>query len=1183
MLSPMQHSKLAPPARRGTLEEVLPSFQPPPPGEALPGKTTIKIRGVRVAVPILYYTTLQNRPLIYPLSRDLLGTVWCSTIETAIDITPLVGETSMSFLSRRMDLPLEVVHQLVLELDRSCGAEATRHQVTKWQQDLLSPHSSLHFDAPCNRCGQIVKIRMIQLFALTDIAAGITCGQFGQLCLPTGAPAAVVHPLNTRSADSYFTALPTHEITQTMGRQSSLHDPRSTIRPGQLLYDRSREGDTEGRSMHMSTPEQGRWDTTEHHQYVRGHVARTLSRPPPSSQECLALRDIQEGRQWEDYLNKIGRALQHASVKHFYGQGDPRQFKAWQEALTLFFWHYCIRNVALQASLAVVTFAEEANSWWIAHIRRHPERMLSWEQLIELIQVELVPEADEAAAMMQWDKLAFRGDLDEYFHEVRSLSQFSHMPPKLAQLRACRPFGEALVTRVRAAIAMTGVDAMSQPRWEEVVRAYVAEQQALPTFHSWATNDLEPVHRKLHARVTEVTSNPSQMKPFAKHPSSSATNTPQHNVPIKPRYGRGPRPCFVCGSEVHQWYLCDRKKRGLYAVCGSQEHLTRACAHRYLPATPIGPEHRGDTPTVRTVTLATDTEECRDTKPTASLLPNDAVPGSLGGDCPDREEKAEIPPSHVHLRLTQLVKDHLASTNEGMSRHEYPAWFHDVLARDVSTMNVKRGQPPLEDPACHGHLRYAVKLDSKWTTALLDGGASHSLLNESWVEQMGLHPTPLKRPLSLLNFCDKVSGCIQSVYRARQVELADINVPWTFYVAPNCPDEVVIGLDFIRAHGLCYHPRNDVLFAVTHEEMAEPLSPPVAESEENDSNDDGEDPQCTFVDVTTPEAYHQASTSRAPFPICHHFDQNPPLVECYSVTAATEEEKEELQAFRSELSPALLAVIDEFALLFAPPDREPPKREVKHHIHLIDGAVPIKRRPYPLPLHKLEEMRMQIAELRANGWIEPTDSPWGAPILFVAKKNQKWRMCVDFRDLNSATVDDSFPLPRIEVLLYKAAQSRVFSKLDLASGFHQIEVDRSSRPLTAFRLPEAVEGSALWQWKVMPFGLRNAPPTFQRAMSLALSGCEDCSVVYIDDILIFSNTEEEHLEHLRRVFAKLVSHAYHVRLQKCEFIKEEVEFLGHHVTPLGIRTVESKVIAVREWPMPLTTPKQVKAFLGLVM
>ena len=107
---------------------------------------------------------------------------------------------------------------------------------------------------------------------------------------------------------------------------------------------------------------------------------------------------------------------------------------------------------------------------------------------------------------------------------------------------------------------------------------------------------------------------------------------------------------------------------------------------------------------------------------------------------------------------------------------------------------------------------------------------------------MGLPATPLKRPLSLLNFCDKVSGCIQSVYKARQVELADINVSWTFYVAPNCPDQVVIGLDFIRAHGLCYHPRNDMLFAVTQGEEVEPLSPPTVESEENDGDDDEEEP-----------------------------------------------------------------------------------------------------------------------------------------------------------------------------------------------------------------------------------------------------------------------------------------------------------------------------------------------------
>ena len=193
--------------------------------------------------------------------------------------------------------------------------------------------------------------------------------------------------------------------------------------------------------------------------------------------------------------------------------------------------------------------------------------------------------------------------------------------------------------------------------------------------------------------------------------------------------------------------------------------------------------------------------------------------------------------------------------------------------------------------------------------------------------------------------------------------------------------------------------------------------------------------------------------------------------------------------------------------VFAPPDREPPARKVKHEINLLPDAVPMKRRPYPLPPHKLETMRTQIQELSKNGWIESANSPWGAPILFVPKKSGELRMCVDYRDLNSVTVDDSFPLPRIEVMLHRAAKATVFSKLDLASGFHQIEVEPTSHPLTAFRLPEGVQGSSLWQWKVMPFGLRNAPPTFQRAMTQALAGLDHCAVVYIDDILIFSEDQ----------------------------------------------------------------------------
>ena len=255
-------------------------------------------------------------------------------------------------------------------------------------------------------------------------------------------------------------------------------------------------------------------------------------------------------------------------------------------------------------------------------------------------------------------------------------------------------------------------------------------------------------------------------------------------------------------------------------------------------------------------------------------------------------------------------------------------------------------------------------------------------------------------------------------------------------------------------------------------------------------------------------------------------------LQLYSVTAATEKEEFQLQEFYTTLDPELLTVVQRHEAVFAPPDREPPTREVRHEINLVPDAVPVKRRPYPLPPHKLEAMKSQILELHANGWIEHANSPWGAPILFVPKKNGELRMCVDYRDLNSVTIDDSFPLPRIEVMLHRAAKATIFSKLDLASGFHQIEVETSSRPLTAFRLPEGVQGSSLWQWKVMPFGLRNAPPTFQRAMTQALSGLDHCAVVYIDDILIFSEDKLQHFDHLDQVFSASVPAALSCSITK---------------------------------------------------
>ena len=223
-----------------------------------------------------------------------------------------------------------------------------------------------------------------------------------------------------------------------------------------------------------------------------------------------------------------------------------------------------------------------------------------------------------------------------------------------------------------------------------------------------------------------------------------------------------------------------------------------------------------------------------------------------------------------------------------------------------------------------------------------------------------------------------------------------------------------------------------------------------------------------------------------------------------TVTASGEEESRHSKNFSPPWIPRLKAVVDQYPKLFAPPDPLPPERSVKHHIHLPSDVVPVSPPAYPLGLVKCTAMREQMRELIDKGWVEPSESPWAAPILLVSKdEGKKLRLCIDYRNLNALTKKDSFPLPRLDVLLHKSAKATIFSKLDLASGFHQIAVHPPHSELTAFILPEAIDGHALWQWRVMPFGLVNAPPMFQQAMTVALGAVK---ILLQCTLMTFSST-----------------------------------------------------------------------------
>jgi transposase InsO family protein len=231
---------------------------------------------------------------------------------------------------------------------------------------------------------------------------------------------------------------------------------------------------------------------------------------------------------------------------------------------------------------------------------------------------------------------------------------------------------------------------------------------------------------------------------------------------------------------------------------------------------------------------------------------------------------------------------------------------------------------------------------------------------------------------------------------------------------------------------------------------------------------------------------------------------------------------------------------------------------------------------YRLSPKEKAEMESQVKQLLKEGKIEPSSSPYGAPILFVSKKDGSMRMVIDYRALNKITVKNRYPLPRIDDLLDTLAGAKVFSSLDLTSGYHQIRIEPEDVPKTAFRTP-----LGHFQWKVLSFGLTNAPATFQSVMNHVFRPYLGKFVlVYMDDILVFSATPKEHEQHLRAVLELLREHQLYVKRSKCSFNQPELGFLGHIVGQSGLQVDPKKVQSVLQWPEPKNV-SDVRKFLGL--
>ena len=249
---------------------------------------------------------------------------------------------------------------------------------------------------------------------------------------------------------------------------------------------------------------------------------------------------------------------------------------------------------------------------------------------------------------------------------------------------------------------------------------------------------------------------------------------------------------------------------------------------------------------------------------------------------------------------------------------------------------------------------------------------------------------------------------------------------------------------------------------------------------------------------------------------------------------------------------------------------------ITHKINLTDD-IPVKIPHRRIPPNQIEEVRQHIQKLLNQGIIRKSHSPYAAPIVIVRKKDGTLRLCVDYRALNSKTIKDAYPLPRIEETLDLLNGAKYFSTIDLAQGYHQVAVDEKDIHKTAFR----VGSGGLYEFLRMPFGLCNSPATFQRLMEVCLHEENfDILVLYLDDILVFSQNIDDHMDRLDIIFSKLKSHGLKIKPSKCHFFRKQVCYLGHIVSEQGVSTDPAKTEVISLWPKP-TTERQLRSFLGI--
>ena len=429
-----------------------------------------------------------------------------------------------------------------------------------------------------------------------------------------------------------------------------------------------------------------------------------------------------------------------------------------------------------------------------------------------------------------------------------------------------------------------------------------------------------------------------------------------------------------------------------------------------------------------------------------------------------------------------------------------------------------------------------VSIDGRACCALIDSGATISVL------RTGLHPSSRRRE-STITLTD-VRGRPIPVHGMVEAELqAGEFVSLHSFVVADIMEDVILGADFLEKHS-CLIDWGCRTLTLGGHSLAFEISGGV---------------------LTAPAHLSRVKTHERPA-------GDPVKALPETLQTVLETGSHELDA-RSQARLAIL--LGKYQDAFSLAEDDNGRTSLARHTIDVGDARPIKQAPRPVPLASREVASQEVQRMLRQGVIEPSNSPWSSPVVLVKKKDGSTRFCVDYRRLNEVTKKDSHPLPRIDLTLDALSGARWFSTLDLKSGYWQLEVHPEDREKTAFSL-----GGGLWQFSVLPFGLCNAPATFERLMEMVLQDLLGKGVlVYLDDVIVYAPTLDQEFRLLETVFQRLREAGLKLHPKKCRLFQKEVVFLGHIVGSDGIHTDPAKVEAVKDWPRPKNI-REVSSFLG---